>query len=477
MRRTPHVTPCPSVPVLPTILPGSGEIPELPAVENTTPLREDVFPLPAYAENFHCIGPQCEDSCCRAWDLRLDRATYERYQLIPAESLLGRTVERSVRLLAEPRTDHAYARILLNDALECPFLTEESWCGIQHTLGEEALSQTCRSYPRIKRNSPTGQLETTLHLSCPEAARLVLLDAGSEKPNGRRHEDSGHSAEAAYEAVVVQSTRRMAEAEGKEISEGILGAIRGFLLVLLRDRRYSVGERVWLMGVFAGRLQSEIRGVDAKSVQRLPELLGEFCRLAAAGTLLPALEQVAGQPTMQLALTLRMINQRLDRAMNSLRFLDDVKVFLDGSGYAPGKTPEDLAPALQRAEDEYFAPWLEAHPWLLENYLTHALERSGFPFVRDWNCFEPASAFHALCTHYVVIRTLLAGLAGAHGEGFRVEHAVRLVQAYSRMVDHHAEFLAASAGMLGDVNWTDAGSLAGLLLEGRRIRPNAPAMA
>ena len=463
--------------MLPTILPGSGEIPELPAVDHTSPLREEVFPYPSYAEDFHCIGPQCEDSCCKAWDLRLDQATYERYQWIPAESLLGRTVARSVRMLAEPRTEQEYARILLNDALECPFLTPESWCGIQQTLGEEALSHTCRTYPRIERQSPTGRQETTLYLSCPEAARLVLLASGSEKSCDSQREDSEWCAEAAYEAVAVKSKLRMAEAEGKEISEGILGAMRSFLQVLLRDRRYSVGERVWLMGVFADRLQAEIRNVDAKSVQRWLELLGEFCRLAGTGTLLPALDQVAGQPAMQLALTLRLINLRLDRVMNSLRFLDDVKVFLDGSGYKPGKTPEDLAPAWQRAEEQYFAPWLEAHPWLLENYLAHAVERSGFPFMRDWNCFEPATSFHALCTHYVVIRTLLAGLAGAHGDGFRVEDAVRLVQTYSRMMDHHAEFQAASAGMLADANWTDAGSLAGLLLEGRRIRPNARAMA
>lgn len=497
MARTPHPTPRPLVPVLPTALPGLGQIPDLPLVENRSlppvrpPLREEIFPQPRYADGFRCIGSTCEDNCCKAWDVRLDRATYERYQLIPVETLVGRTVQHSVAMLPEPRDERAYAHILLNEALQCPFLTEEKWCGIQQTLGEEALSPTCRTYPRIERKSPAGDVETTLHLSCPEAARLVLLHRSAEQDGSAERDGSGPDLQAAYDAVAKQSLRAMAAADAgsfdvARFAEVILGATRTFLRQLLRDRRYSLGERLWLMGVFSGRLKALLPVADSSAprqfpVQRFLELLAEFCRLVGAGTLLPALAQVAGQPTMQLALTLRLINRRLDRAMNSLRFLDDIKAFLDGIGYQPGMTPESLAPALLRGEREIFAPWMEAHPWLLENYLVHALDRSGFPLGEDGKRPNPEGDFHALCTHFVVIRTLLIGVAATRGASFGVEDAVHLVQSYSRMVDHHAEFLTASAGLLAEAHWTDTGSMAGLLLEATRRQahtaPNARAMA
>jgi lysine-N-methylase len=58
---------------------------------------------------------------------------------------------------------------------ECPFM-EEKLCGIQKTLGEDKLSDTCATYPRNNRLLG-GQHEQSLTLSCPEAARLALLQA------------------------------------------------------------------------------------------------------------------------------------------------------------------------------------------------------------------------------------------------------------------------------------------------------------
>ncbi len=461
---------------MPTIVPGLGQIPALPSVappidDRSLPLAPGaILPRLDYAEGFQCVGPACEDSCCKAWDLRLDQATYERYQLIPAESLLGQVVQESVVVLPEPGRQQAYARILLNEALECPFLTEEKWCGIQQALGEEGLSPNCRTYPRIERKSPTGRFEITLHLSCPEAARRVLLAKATDGSEVTDEKTAAPEFATRYDAWLKQSLHAIAVADAAHFdvarfAEVTLGLTRNFLRLLLRDRRYSLGERMWLMGVFADRLKTLLPILDSGAAQKFSALLGEFGRLAGIGTLLPALAQVAGQPTMQLALTFGLVNQRLGRVMNSLRFLDDFKAFLDGIGYQPGMTPESLTPGWLRAESDIFAPWMEAHPWLLENYLEHALDRSGFPFGKSWNQPDPKEDFHALVTHFVVLRTLLIGVAATRGHGFSTEHAVRLVQNYSRMVDHHAEFLATSARMLDEAHWTDSGSFAGLLLE------------
>ncbi len=70
-------------------------------------------------------------------------------------------------------SDDNYARIEL-DGPACPFLSE-GWCAIQKKLGEEYLSIMCSAYPRVM-NIVDDVLQRSLDLSCPEAARIVLLD-------------------------------------------------------------------------------------------------------------------------------------------------------------------------------------------------------------------------------------------------------------------------------------------------------------
>jgi lysine-N-methylase len=76
----------------------------------------------------------------------------------------------------------------MNGANQCPMLGEDRLCRIQAELGEGLLSHACATYPRIVHEIG-GVEEKALTLSCPEAARLVLLTpnllAAAEQP--KRH--------------------------------------------------------------------------------------------------------------------------------------------------------------------------------------------------------------------------------------------------------------------------------------------------
>jgi len=50
-------------------------------------LRKTRLIRPEYAEQFRCIGPACEDSCCVGWRVDIDQATYEKYQTVSPEPL------------------------------------------------------------------------------------------------------------------------------------------------------------------------------------------------------------------------------------------------------------------------------------------------------------------------------------------------------------------------------------------------------
>ena len=127
---------------------------------------------PSSYHAFRCIGADCEDTCCVGWIVNVDKPTYEAYQRCD-DPELGPPLNELVTISQTGSSDDNYARINLSGPA-CPFLSE-GWCAIQKKLGEAYLSDHVLSYPRVM-NVVDDVLQRSLDLSCPEAARMVLLD-------------------------------------------------------------------------------------------------------------------------------------------------------------------------------------------------------------------------------------------------------------------------------------------------------------
>ena len=137
-----------------------------------------------YAESFRCIGSACEDTCCQGWSVPVDQAAYEKFQQLPdgpLRSLIEASMIEASILSAPPGAvdekafkSASFAQIRMDSQNQCPLLTEERLCRIHASLGEGFLPRICATYPRVV-NEIGGFEETALALSCPEAARLVLL--------------------------------------------------------------------------------------------------------------------------------------------------------------------------------------------------------------------------------------------------------------------------------------------------------------
>ncbi len=369
-------------------------------------------------------------------------------------------MDRHLELWPEPRTPHRYARIVLKESLECPFLTGDGWCAIHQQLGAEALSETCASFPR-KRNAVAGEMEESLQLSCPEAARLVLLN---EDLLGQAFGDG-------YAGLI-----RGSDSSDREQREAILieygssahprpclAEIRMLLIQLVRDRNYPLWQRLFLIGQFCQRLERLLVGGQPTLI---PNLVSSYVLLAASGALRPAMDTIRAQPAMQLAVILRLIDMRMGRVLNSMRFLDCTREFLVGIQYRPGSSPESLAPAYIQAWGDYCQPLLDAHPYMLENYLINYLFKSIFPFGVESYAAKPGGIFREyilLCVHLTLIQGLLTGMSAFHRSEFNTAQVVRLVQSYGRMVEHHAGFVDEIVVFLEAQSLANAGGIAMLL--------------
>src|SRR5579859_2667695 len=127
--------------------------------------------IPAYLARFTCIGPACEDSCCGAWRVPVDGATLVRLKAIEDPAWKAR-VQASV---LPPQEGAQVATMRRRTDGMCSMLGADRLCDLQSAYGEAALPDVCFHFPRLTMDFD-GVLEQAGTFSCPEVARLALLD-------------------------------------------------------------------------------------------------------------------------------------------------------------------------------------------------------------------------------------------------------------------------------------------------------------
>ena len=124
---------------------------------------QDIYP--DFYRRFRCIANRCEDSCCKDWDIDIDSATEAFYQSV--QGSLGD------KLRCKLVTDEYGERVFKTENGRCPFWNDDMLCDIFIGIGEEHLSRTCDSFPRVCVDYGVFS-EHILSFACPEAARLML---------------------------------------------------------------------------------------------------------------------------------------------------------------------------------------------------------------------------------------------------------------------------------------------------------------
>ena len=243
-------------------------------------------------------------------------------------------------------------------------------------------------------------------------------------------------------------------------------------MALVRNRVYPLWQRLFLIGLFSGRLDAVAPGDLVRSV---PRLLDDFAAAVASRKLQAPMEALPVDHAQQLDVVLRLAGMLLHRSNLRPRFLECVQAFTQGIGNGPTATLESLTACYAQAHDRYFAPFFERHPYILENYLIITIFRCSFPFGRDWARHGSAPSmsreFALLTAQFALIKGLLIGVAGFHREGLSTKHVVHTFQAASKHFEHHTDFLAQAHALLVESRMDGAQGLAILL---RNADTNAP---
>ena len=186
---------------------------------------------PNHYHKFHCLAATCPDSCCKEWAVQVDERAAALYRSLPGD--LGDRLRQVMQV-----EDGDTILALMPDG-RCPMWRDDGLCCIHAQLGEGALCDTCRDFPRL-RHDFGDFVELGLELSCPEAARLILN-------------------ETKYETATTQAPGGTAPEYDTEAMTILLRS-REEVLRFLEDTAYPVNQALTVLLLYGYDVQNELDG-------------------------------------------------------------------------------------------------------------------------------------------------------------------------------------------------------------------------
>lgn len=117
-------------------------------------------------DKFKCTADKCKFTCCEGWDISIDNDTYEKWgKGSDAKKLLDCVKFKP----AEERKEYFINKETFDI---CPLLDNNGLCNIVKSHGEEYLSLTCHTFPRIE-NDFGYKKELSLSCACPEVINII----------------------------------------------------------------------------------------------------------------------------------------------------------------------------------------------------------------------------------------------------------------------------------------------------------------
>lgn len=409
---------------------------------------------PSHFNSFRCIGSACEDTCCIGWTVHIDKATYDKYQACP-DPHLAPSLHTLININDKSSGDDDYAKIDLT-GVACPFLSE-GICAIQQRLGEEYLSDMCATYPRVM-NKVDDVLQRSLDLSCPEAARVVLLN-----PEPIEFEDEAYTDGSIRLGNIPQLNISSLKTSPEPYR--FFRDIRGIVVSLLQDRSYPIWKRLFLVGRVCEDLDEAGRQGWARDSL---DVIRKNLHSLRNGALADLLAKCPSDPKVQMETAVELILARISSAPVPRRFLDCYREFMDGIEWTSTSTMHEMVSGYAEAFAQYYAPFIARYEYMLEHYLVNYVHRTLFPFgvleskytlCDDRAPSSIAARYMLMAAYYAILQTLLIGSAGFHKWAFGAGQTLKAIQSCAKTFEHSVTYPGRVIEMLAEKSMTGPAGL------------------
>ncbi|WP_239615879.1 flagellin lysine-N-methylase [Cohnella mopanensis] len=374
---------------------------------------------PQYMRQFQCTGSACEDTCCGGWAISVEKEAYKRYQKVKDKELQMSIKENIIRVKKDA-TEYYYAVMKQNEEGYCNFLTVEKLCSLQSKLGEAALCQTCSEYPRVY-NQVDGRIEISSKLSCPETARLALLN-----PNPME-----------FDVVEMDLDRGTLASNIVNTNKGELSSafwdIRIFVISLIQNRSYLLKERLMILGLFCSKLDELIGHGNFSSIG---PLIQQFNFQIEQRLFHNVLNIQSDSVHVSIKLLKEMTEYRSRSKMFHARYNTIFEQTFEGLNLHNG-TEEEIVGLYKDGLGNVYEPFLESHGYIMENFVVNYVFEGMFLYEKEKTALQQ---YIRLISIYSTIKFHMVGV-GKYNGNMTPENALVIIQSYSRTTEHNRKFL------------------------------------
>lgn len=387
-----------------------------------------------YFDDFTCIGEQCEDTCCVVWDVEIDKTTYGKYKTIKDEKL-EKIIKCHIYENDQSNDENLdFARVKLTKDKLCPFLNGKKLCMIQASLGEEYLSNFCYSYPR-HTNLIDGVYENTMALSCPEAARVVLL-----KKESIRFEESNREPRRGIVSSCVDTHSE--ELEDNPLSK--FAELREFAIWVMQRREYNIWERLLLLGYFHEDLEICIK---KGNIHKICKLIDSYKSKIKKRELTNLIENTINLPSMQITLLMEYIERLgVTTEIDSHRFIKATKEVEKALAFNMDIEMRKRQEIFMSSVGKHYEPLMDEHEYILENYFVNHIYKNLYPFSEPGTPFD---SYMMLVIRYALIKVYLVGIGASRGK-LTTGMVVDFIQMFVKTAEHHKTYLIDLADFMRD---------------------------
>lgn len=382
-----------------------------------------------YYKKFKCIGNQCEDHCCKGWTIAIDKKTFKNYKQLKKTEFSSK-LKSSIERNKDAISNNSYGFFKLVNG-SCPMLSEDRLCEIYQNIGEDNMCNTCTVYPR-SYNKVNDRTEGSLMLSCIEVARNILLskECIEFSLDDTKVSDSGIN-------------KRIDKNNGNSYVDKNFDEIRSFCIGLIQERKYSIEERLSILGLFIQKLSN----IEDSSL--VINLINDYQYIINSDVYNGKLDNfdIESMIDAQIKFCVSVYNVILAKGINDKRFIDKFKVSFEYLKLNDTNI-EDIKCTLKKSLENEYSEFINEYKYIYENYLVSYMFKSLFP-VSNMSLND---TYNDLVIRFALIKMTLIGLCGHYKDDMKVDYAVEFIQSFVKVVEHDASIVQKINDYLRDNN-------------------------
>jgi lysine-N-methylase len=371
--------------------------------------------------DFVCIGADCEDTCCSSWQIPVDELTLKKWENSPEfpkirnaltiVSEKDRTVSCGAHIKTDPETN------------ACHFLDPQKLCSLQKEFGHSFLSNTCRKFPR-EESLIDNIYERSFSISCPEIARKIL----SPKDGLTLEILENNEACGPFFKTIINDSEIVTGSSGGITSSQRL-SLRIFSLQIIQDRRFSISDRIILLGMFAEALEKSL-DEKVKSTEQVQADFHDFLHSNSKDEIQSLFDKMPESIDSKLEFAALLKETIMPYAKRHNRYHAYFKEW--SSVISENKSTEYKREKYIEAKNRLQKQ--TSVEYILENYLFQKIFSLHFPFFNS----KPLEQFFVIAMNFCSIKEQIIGLFNSH-QLVESSSIISLIQCFSRNFDHNEE--------------------------------------